>query len=142
MQKQKLQSNQKQTKAGLDLWSIRASVLLSSTFQFADLWQASCVGYLWKKAYGIVVYESISDEAKLEAYVELAPKAFDKYGAKFLTRGYPSVLKENARNERTVVVEFPSVEQAEAFYESDEYQLALEALGDGAVRTYKICEAF
>ena len=74
--------------------------------------------------------------------VELAPKAFDKYGAKFLARGYPSVLKENARNERTVVVEFPSVEQAEAFYESDEYQLALEALGDGAVRSYKICEAF
>ena len=99
-------------------------------------------GVLMKKAYGIVVYESISDEAKLEAYVELAPKAFDKYGAKFLTRGYPSVLKENARNERTVVVEFPSVEQAEAFYESDEYQLALEALGDGAVRSYKICEAF
>lgn len=79
---------------------------------------------LIKKAYGIVVYESISDEAKLQAYVELAPKAFDKYGAKFLTRGYPSVLKENARNERTVV-EFPIVEQAEAFYESDEYQLAL-----------------
>lgn len=97
---------------------------------------------LIKKAYGIVVYESISDEAKLQAYVELAPKAFDKYGAKFLTRGYPSVLKENARNERTVVVEFPSVEQAEAFYESDEYQLALEALGDGAVRSYKVCEAF
>jgi uncharacterized protein (DUF1330 family) len=52
------------------------------------------------------------------------------------------VLKENARNERTVVVEFPSVEQAEAFYESDEYQPALEALGDDAVRSYKICEAF
>ena len=99
-------------------------------------------GVFMKKAYGIVVYESISDEAKLQAYVELAPKAFDQYGAKFLTRGYPSVLKENARNERTVVVEFPSVEQAEAFYESDEYQLALEALGDGAVRSYKICEAF
>lgn len=94
---------------------------------------------LMKKAYDIVVYESISDEAKLQAYVELAPKAFDKYGAKFLTRGYPSVLKENARNERPVVVEFPSVEQAEAFYESDEYQLAL---GDGAVRSYKVCEAF
>lgn len=48
---------------------------------------------LIKKAYGIVVYESISDEAKLQAYVELAPNAFDKHGAKFLTRGYPSVLK-------------------------------------------------
>ena len=27
-------------------------------------------------------------------------------------------------------------------YESDEYQLALGALGDGAVRNFKICEAF
>ena len=51
-----------------------------------------------KKAYGIVVYVSISDEAKLHAYVELAPNEFDKHGAKFLTRGYPSVLKENAGN--------------------------------------------
>ena len=99
-------------------------------------------GVLMKKAYGIVVYESISDEAKLHAYVELSPNAFDKHGAKFLTRGYLSVLKENARNERTVVVDFPSVEHAEAFYESDEYKLALEALGVGAVRRYKICEAF
>jgi uncharacterized protein (DUF1330 family) len=49
-------------------------------------------GELMKTAYGIVVYESISDEAKLQAYVELAPKAFDKYNAKFLTRGYPLVL--------------------------------------------------
>lgn len=40
-------------------------------------------GVLMKKAYGIVVYEGILNEAKLEAYVELAPKAFDKYGAKF-----------------------------------------------------------
>ena len=98
-------------------------------------------GVFMKKAYGIVVYGSISDEAKLQAYVELAPAAFDKYGAKFLTRGYPLVLNENARNERTVV-EFLSVEQADAFYESVEYKLALEALGAGAVRSYKICEAF
>jgi len=33
------------------------------------------------------------------------------------------------------------VEQAEAFYESNEYQLALEALGDAAVRSGKIFEA-
>lgn len=48
-------------------------------------------GLLMKKAYIIVLFESILDEAKLQAYVELAPKAFDKYGLKFLTSGYTSV---------------------------------------------------
>ena len=139
MQKQKHQSNQIQTKAGSDRSQLAFFFQEPSRLLILEKTKHEV---LVKKAYGIVVYESISEEAKLQAYVELAPKAFDKYGAKFLTRGYPSVLKENARNERTVVVEFPSVEQAEAFYESDEYQQALEALGDGAVRSYKICEAF
>lgn len=43
--------------------------------------------------------------------------------------------------ERTVVIEFDSVEQAAAAYESHGYQEALGALGDGAERDLRIIEA-
>jgi uncharacterized protein (DUF1330 family) len=39
--------------------------------------------------------------------------------------------------ERTVVVEFPTFEQAVAAYESDAYKKALEALGDAAERDFR-----
>ena len=52
-----------------------------------------------KKAYAVVVYEQISDETKLKNYMDIAPKTFGKFGAKFLTRGYPAVIKENGKNE-------------------------------------------
>jgi uncharacterized protein (DUF1330 family) len=40
--------------------------------------------------------------------------------------------------ERTVVIEFPTYEQAVAAYESDAYKKALEALADGAERDLRI----
>ena len=58
-----------------------------------------------------------------------------------LTRGNPAIFKVNAHNEHTIV-EFPTFDHAEGCYESDEYRLAFEALGSGAVRSYKICGAF
>ena len=81
-----------------------------------------------KKAYAVVVYEQISDETKLKNYMDIAPKTFGKFGAKFLTRGYPAVVKENGKNERTIIVEFPSVAKAEEFYDSPEYVVALDAV--------------
>jgi uncharacterized protein (DUF1330 family) len=42
--------------------------------------------------------------------------------------------------ERTVIIEFPSVERAVAAYESPGYQGALQALGDGAEREIRIIE--
>ena len=45
--------------------------------------------------------------------------------------------------QRTVVVEFESVEQAKAAYESEGYQEALKALGTGSVqREIRIIEGF
>jgi uncharacterized protein (DUF1330 family) len=40
--------------------------------------------------------------------------------------------------ERTVVIEFPSYEQAIATYQSEGYKKALEALGDGVERDMRI----
>jgi len=42
--------------------------------------------------------------------------------------------------ERTVLVEFDSVEQAVAAYESDAYKAALNILGDAVERDFRIVE--
>jgi uncharacterized protein (DUF1330 family) len=48
--------------------------------------------------------------------------------------------KEDAVEQRTVVVEFDSFDAAVATYESDEYKAALEKLKDGVVRDFRIVE--
>ena len=45
-----------------------------------------------------------------------------------------------ARLDRTVLIEFDSVEQAAAVHDSADYQAALAALGNGAVRDLRIVE--
>ncbi len=92
------------------------------------------------KAYWISVYRSIKDPAKVAAYAKLAGPALAAGGARFLARGIPSVTYEAGQKERAVVIEWDSVAQAVAAHDSPAYQEALKALGDGAVRDFRIVE--
>ena len=90
------------------------------------------------KAYWISCYRSISDPAKVAAYATLATAAFAKTNARTLARGMAAKAYEAGQLERTVVFEFDSVEDAIALHDSPDYQAALVALGDGAVRDLRI----
>jgi uncharacterized protein (DUF1330 family) len=93
------------------------------------------------KAYMIVQYQSVSKPDAIAAYAKLAGPAVQAHGGKFLVRGVPVKTYEAGKAERTVVVEFPSVEKARAAYEGPEYKKALDALGtDAAVRDMRIVE--
>jgi uncharacterized protein (DUF1330 family) len=92
------------------------------------------------KAYAVVTYRSISDPEKLAAYAKLALPAITPFGARFLARGNAVVAREQGAKERTVVVEYPSLEKATAAYDSSAYVEAINALGDGAVRDFRIVE--
>jgi uncharacterized protein (DUF1330 family) len=92
------------------------------------------------KAYWINTFLSVRDPEKLAAYVELAGPAMRASGGRFLARGRPARVFESGVMERTVVIEFDTVEQAVAAYESPDYQAALRALGDGAERDLRIVE--
>ena len=81
-----------------------------------------------------------SDPQKLAAYAELALPAVKPFGARILVRGNAAVAREHGLKERTVVTEFPSLEKASAAYDSAGYAEALKALGDGAVRDFRIVE--
>jgi uncharacterized protein (DUF1330 family) len=93
------------------------------------------------KAYWVTCYRSISDPQKVAAYAKLAGPATSQFGARYIARGSAMHSFESGQKERTVIAEFPSAEMAIAAYNSPDYQKALEALGDGAVRDIRIIEA-
>ncbi|BBU32008.1 hypothetical protein BTHE68_57420 (plasmid) [Burkholderia sp. THE68] len=90
------------------------------------------------KGYWVAAYRAIHDTDKLAAYGALAGPVVRAAGGKFLLRGGEVVAFEAGLKERTVVVEFPSFEQALAAYQSKDYQDVLAVLGDGAERDARI----
>ena len=92
------------------------------------------------KAYWVSAYRAVNDAGKLAAYAKLAGPALAANGARFLARGEPAKVYELGLMQRTVLIEFDSVEQAIAAHDSPAYQEALEALGDGADREIRIIE--
>jgi uncharacterized protein (DUF1330 family) len=93
-----------------------------------------------KKAYWVTSYRSISNPDALAAYAKLAGPAIAPFGGRYLARGTAANAYESGLRERIVISEFPSVEQANAAYNSAGYQQALKVLGNGAVRDIRIVE--
>jgi len=92
------------------------------------------------KAYWISSYRAVKDPAKLAAYAKLAAPALTSRGGRFLARGMPAIVYEQGLQQRLVLIEFDSVEQAIAAHDSPDYQAALEVLGDGVEREIRIVE--
>jgi uncharacterized protein (DUF1330 family) len=93
---------------------------------------------LMAKAYWISCYREITDPLKLTAYAKLAGPAIEAGGGRVLARATAVQAYEAGQRERTVLIEFSSVEQAVATHDSPEYQSALAALDGGAVRDLRI----
>jgi uncharacterized protein (DUF1330 family) len=92
------------------------------------------------KAYWINAYRAVHDLDKAAAYAELARPAIIAAGGRFLARGTPAYAFESGITERLTLIEFDSVEDAVAAYNSPAYQQARAALGDGAERDVRIIE--
>ncbi|RVU15793.1 DUF1330 domain-containing protein [Methylobacterium oryzihabitans] len=93
------------------------------------------------KAYWVATYRSVSDPDALAAYAALSGPAIVAAGGRILVRGLPVHVYEEGLTQRTVVIEFDSVEQAKAAHDSEAYQEALAALAGGAQRDIRIVEA-
>jgi uncharacterized protein (DUF1330 family) len=92
------------------------------------------------KAYWICFYRSISNPTALAEYARLAGPAIQSGGGRFLARGIPVKSFEAGKDERTVLIEFDTVQQATSTYQSSAYQAARRVL-DGAVeRDVRIVE--
>ena len=92
------------------------------------------------KAYMVTQYRSISDPAKLQAYAALAGPASAAAGGRLIVRGPAVRAMEAGVKERTVVVEFDTLEVALGLYDRPDYQAAVRALDGGAERDMRIVE--
>ena len=92
------------------------------------------------KGYVVCVYKSISSEKKLKEYAVKAKTAVEKYEGKFVIRGGKATTNEGEKSPRTVVIEFPSYDEANLFYNSKEYQEAHDILKGHATRHHQTIE--
>lgn len=78
-----------------------------------------------------IAHVSITDPQRYKGYMELAPEAFRRHGARFLARGGAGETFEGPYYQRHVIIEFPDLDAARACYHSEEYKAA-RLLREGA----------
>src|SRR5687768_7714128 len=95
------------------------------------------IGRVWaaqevpKKGY-IIAQVDVTNPQPYAEYAKLSPGIIAKFGGKFLARaGRTVTLEGTPARSRVVIVEYPSFEQAQAFFSSPEYQQA-KKLREGA----------
>lgn len=89
-------------------------------------------------AYWISTYRAITNPDGLARYAALAGPAITAAGGRFLARGTAAAWFEGGLEQRTVLVEFDTTEQAIAAYHSPAYAEALKHLHGAAERDVRI----
>jgi uncharacterized protein (DUF1330 family) len=80
----------------------------------------------------VVVDVDRTDPERAARYSEMSGPSVERHGGRFLARGGAlAVLEGDWNPSRLVVIEFASVEAAQAWYDSDDYREA-RAVRDGA----------
>jgi uncharacterized protein (DUF1330 family) len=75
----------------------------------------------------------VTNPTQYEEYKKLAQAAVAQHGGRYLARGgETAVLEGSWQPNRVVVLEFPDLARARAFYDSPEYKAARKARGDAA----------
>lgn len=70
----------------------------------------------------VIVQVDVKDPVRYDDYKRMVPPSLEKYGGRFLVRGGKTHTMEGSwAPTRFVLVEFPSVEQAKAWWASPEY---------------------
>jgi len=92
------------------------------------------------KGYWIACYRSVSKPDALAEYAKLAGPAIQNGGGRFLARGVAAKTYEAGLAQRTIIIEFDSVQQAISTFEGEAYQKALRVLDGGAERDIRIVE--
>jgi uncharacterized protein (DUF1330 family) len=73
----------------------------------------------------VIVQVDVKDPTRYEDYKKLVPPSLEKFGGRFLVRGGKThTLEGGWAPKRFVIVEFPSVDRAQAWWDSPEYRAA------------------
>ena len=73
----------------------------------------------------LVVRAEVTDWPQYQEYMRVTPGIVARFGGRFIARGGEVVTLEGPpETRRVVIIEFPNLTQAEAFYRSEEYTQA------------------
>jgi len=93
-----------------------------------------------KKAY-VLVQVDVTNAQQYGEYAKLSPGIIEKFGGHFVARGGRSMTLEGpSAPSRVVIVEFPSYERAQEFYNSAEYQAARKVRAGAATAQFVLVE--
>jgi uncharacterized protein (DUF1330 family) len=87
-----------------------------------------------------IAHVTVNDAETYGEYAKRATDAIEAHGGEFLARATRTVWLEGNERARNVVVRFPSVEDAQACYQSAAYQEALSYAKVSAERDLCIIE--
>ncbi|MUV15781.1 DUF1330 domain-containing protein [Noviluteimonas gilva] len=90
------------------------------------------------KGYWVMTFRSIDDQSGVDRYAAAAQPVIRAFGGRVLAAGVPEHVHEAGLRERVAIVEFESVEAAEAAYNSPEYLSTVRYLEGAAVRDARI----
>lgn len=75
----------------------------------------------------VIVDVRVTDPERFDKYKQLVPATLERYGGRFLARGgRVEMLEGDWSPQRIVVLEFPTLERAKAWWASEEYRLPKE----------------
>jgi uncharacterized protein (DUF1330 family) len=94
-----------------------------------------------RKGYWIA-HADVTDPEGYKAYMAADMAAIGKFSGRFLVRGGACELMEGHMRARTVVLEFPSYEAAQACYRSPNYQSAAQLRKNAAALDLIIAEGY
>jgi len=85
---------------------------------------------------------NVMDRGKYKQYLNAVPDIIKKYCGVVLARTENAhTLEGPDENRRMIIIEFPSVEKAREFYNSDEYRSARKLREDAAVGEIVVIES-
>lgn len=95
-----------------------------------------------KKGY-IIAQVDVTNPQQYGEYMKLTPGLIEKAGGHFIARGgRTAALEGPAARGRVVVIEFPSFERAQEFYNSPEYVAARKLRAGAATAQFVLVEGF
>lgn len=87
-----------------------------------------------------IAHIDVHDDENYAKYAALAGPAVAKFGGEFLARGGETAVMEGQARSRNVIIKWPDMDTAKAFYNSPEYQEALKFGLPSANRDYLFVE--
>ena len=89
----------------------------------------------------IIASVQVTDPTQYQEYTKLTPAAIARFGGEFIVRGGKVVtLEGEPETRRLVVIQFPSMEKAQAFYDSPEYRAARKLRENAAIGQFLAVE--